>query len=86
MTIYKDIELKACLEQAGFYEVQIQKKSGSASRRGRGVSSTGIFASILHMAIGMTVIAAMLAAIMTVLFTEEEPMKCKMRKTPCRRR
>ena len=31
-----------------------------------GVSSTGIFASILHMAIGMTVIAAMLAAIMTV--------------------
>ncbi|WP_368144483.1 hypothetical protein, partial [Collinsella aerofaciens] len=30
------------------------------------VSSTGIFASILHMAIGMTVIAAVLAAIMTV--------------------
>ena len=29
-------------------------------------SSTDIFASILHMAIGMTVIAAMLAAIMTV--------------------
>lgn len=31
-----------------------------------GTSSTGIFASILHMAIGMTVIAAVLAAIMTV--------------------
>lgn len=30
------------------------------------VSSTGIFASILHMAIGMTVIAAVLAAIMTI--------------------
>ena len=30
------------------------------------VSSTGIFASILHMAIGMTVIAAVLATIMTV--------------------
>lgn len=29
-------------------------------------SSTGIFVSILHMAIGMTVIAAVLAAIMTV--------------------
>lgn len=29
-------------------------------------SSTGIFTSILHMAIGMTVIAAVLAAIMTV--------------------
>lgn len=29
-------------------------------------SSTGVFTSILHMAIGMTVIAAMLAAIMTV--------------------
>lgn len=29
-------------------------------------SSTGIFASILHMAIGMTVIAAVLAAIVTV--------------------
>lgn len=29
-------------------------------------SSTGIFASIPHMAIGMTVIAAVLAAIMTV--------------------
>ena len=26
MTIYKDIELKACLEQAGFHEVQIRKK------------------------------------------------------------
>ena len=26
MTIYKDIELKAYLEQAGFYEVQIHKK------------------------------------------------------------
>ena len=26
MTIYKDIELKACLEQAGFHEVQIHKK------------------------------------------------------------
>ena len=26
MTIYKDIELKAYLEQAGFHEVQIQKK------------------------------------------------------------
>ena len=26
MTIYKDIELKACLEQAGFHEVQICKK------------------------------------------------------------
>lgn len=30
------------------------------------VTSTGIFASILHMAIGMTVIAAVLAAITTV--------------------
>ena len=30
------------------------------------VSSTGIFASILHMAIGMTVIAAVLAALMTI--------------------
>ena len=30
------------------------------------VSSTRIFASILHMAIGMTVIAAVLAAITTV--------------------
>lgn len=30
------------------------------------VTSTGIFASILHMAIGMTAIAAVLAAIMTV--------------------
>lgn len=29
-------------------------------------SSTGIFASILHMTIGMTVIVAVLAAIMTV--------------------
>lgn len=29
-------------------------------------SSTGIFASILHMAIGMTVIAAVLAAIVTI--------------------
>lgn len=29
-------------------------------------SNTGIFASILHIAIGMTVIAAVLAAIMTV--------------------
>lgn len=29
-------------------------------------SSTGVFTSILHMAIGMTVIAAVLAAIMTV--------------------
>ena len=28
MTIYKDIELKAYLEQAGFYEVQIHKKKG----------------------------------------------------------
>ena len=26
MTIYKGIELKACLEQAGFHEVQIRKK------------------------------------------------------------
>ena len=26
MTIYKDIELKAYLEQAGFYDVQIHKK------------------------------------------------------------
>ena len=26
MTIYKDSELKACLEQAGFREVQIRKK------------------------------------------------------------
>ena len=26
MTIYKDIELKAYLEQTGFYEVQIRKK------------------------------------------------------------
>ena len=26
MTIYKDVELKACLEQAGFHEVQIRKK------------------------------------------------------------
>ena len=26
MTIYKDTELKAYLEQAGFHEVQIQKK------------------------------------------------------------
>lgn len=26
MTIYKDIELKACLEQAGFHEAQIHKK------------------------------------------------------------
>ena len=26
MTIYKDIELKACLEQAGFHKVQIRKK------------------------------------------------------------
>lgn len=26
MTIYKDIELRACLEQAGFHEVQIRKK------------------------------------------------------------
>ncbi|RHN32945.1 SAM-dependent methyltransferase, partial [Collinsella sp. AF29-7AC] len=26
MTIYKDIELKAYLEQAGFHEVQIRKK------------------------------------------------------------
>ena len=26
MTIYKDIELKSCLEQAGFYDVQIHKK------------------------------------------------------------
>ena len=26
MTIYKDIELKAYLEQAGFHEVQIHKK------------------------------------------------------------
>ena len=26
MTIYKDIELKAYLEQTGFHEVQIQKK------------------------------------------------------------
>ena len=28
MTIYKDVELKAYLEQAGFYEVQIHKKKG----------------------------------------------------------
>ena len=28
MTIYKDIELKAYLEQAGFHEVQIHKKKG----------------------------------------------------------
>ena len=26
MTIYKDIELKSCLEQAGFFDVQIHKK------------------------------------------------------------
>ena len=26
MTIYKDIELKSCLEQAGFHDVQIHKK------------------------------------------------------------
>ena len=26
MTIYKDIELKSCLEQAGFFDVQIYKK------------------------------------------------------------
>ena len=26
MTIYKDIELKSCLEQAGFYDIQIHKK------------------------------------------------------------
>ena len=28
MTIYKDTELKAYLEQAGFHEVQIHKKKG----------------------------------------------------------
>ena len=28
MTIYKDIELEAYLEQAGFHEVQIHKKKG----------------------------------------------------------
>ena len=28
MTIYKDVELKAYLEQAGFHEVQIHKKKG----------------------------------------------------------
>ena len=28
MTIYKDIELKAYLEQAGFHEVQTHKKKG----------------------------------------------------------
>ena len=28
MTIYKDIELKAYLEQVGFHEVQIHKKKG----------------------------------------------------------
>ena len=28
MTIYEDTELKAYLEQAGFYEVQIHKKKG----------------------------------------------------------
>ena len=28
MTIYKDIELKAYLEQAGFHKVQIHKKKG----------------------------------------------------------
>ena len=28
MTIYKDIELKAHLEQAGFHDVQIHKKKG----------------------------------------------------------
>ena len=68
MTIYKDIELKACLEQAGFHEVQIHKKEKVALRHGAevGVSSTGHFCIHPHMAIGMTVIAAMLAAIMTV--------------------
>ena len=51
MTIYKDIELKAYLEQAGFHEVQIRKKKKVALRHGAEVraSSTGIFASILHM-------------------------------------
>ena len=38
MTIYKDIELKAYLEQAGFYEVQIHKKKSwlcvTAQKRG----------------------------------------------------
>ncbi|EKC77442.1 methyltransferase, UbiE/COQ5 family [human gut metagenome] len=35
MTIYKDIELKTYLEQAGFHDVQIHKrKAGSALRRG----------------------------------------------------
>ncbi len=35
MTIYKDTELKAYLEQAGFHDVQIHKnKAGSASRLG----------------------------------------------------
>ena len=36
MTIYKDTQLKAYLEQVGFHEVQIHKKrrAGSASRRG----------------------------------------------------
>ena len=44
------------------------QKENVALRHGAEVraSSTGIFASILHMAIGMTVIAAVLAAITTV--------------------
>ncbi len=32
MTIYKDIELKVYLEQAGFHEVQIHKKKELALR------------------------------------------------------
>ena len=34
MTIYKDIELKAYLEQAGFHEVQIHKKEKLALHHG----------------------------------------------------
>ena len=52
----------------GFSRGADTQKEKVALRHGAevGASSTGIFASILHMAIGMTAIAAVLAAIMTV--------------------
>ena len=52
MTIHKDVELKAYLEQVGFYEVQIHKKKRLAVHHGTEVrrSNMSIFASILRMA------------------------------------